>query len=571
MDGPICKACGHIFWTTQRMQQHLRKTREKENGCFYQLYMTCLRSKEPVRWEIPAQWKHIQRLPHFYVEAQAEVGIDPAQTYGQRLQEWHDRWNLAGFPDAVPQELYDSFLEYFNCATAMWLLAPHDSDIIHIWCTHFDRLLQRHQVNAQTMEWCFYVWDCYDLPILLESTTLELRYEVQKDANDFLEALSIMPLLKELLQIPPPPTDPPVLPDKGPAAHGSHDRIDGQVLCWYPRQQELMAPYMHSTVDQVGPSLPVPFVVCPETGEKIFIIIHLFSGRRRTADCHDWLQAMTEEYIPGWTLWLLSFDTAIDPLVGDLNQGKNFQRVLQLARLGVVAAALNGPPCETYSAARHLPPPDTTQRRYWPRPLRHPLRPWGLDLLSMKELRQTHMGTRLMLSSTLLEAETCLGGGMSMMEHPAPRPLDGDKPSSWASPAQSRYMKKLPSSTMGYVEQWKYGALGVKPTTLRHVNMPGFAEIYREELPTAIRPREGLRGLDHSGAWRTSAAKEYPTALCKGMSRAVLASLRHHLRRDHVRAMPWDHMLELLPWIREVRQASLQIRAAPFLPDYQGR
>ena len=74
-----------------------------------------------------------------------------------------------------------------------------------------------------------------------------------------------------------------------------------------------------------------------------------------------------------------------------------------------------GPPCETWSAARHIQP---DAPGHWPRPLRSAKMPWGLPDLSCKELRQLGMGTRLYLHSTVAEFYVYSGGGSTLKEHP---------------------------------------------------------------------------------------------------------------------------------------------------------
>ena len=78
-------------------------------------------------------------------------------------------------------------------------------------------------------------------------------------------------------------------------------------------------------------------------------------------------------------------------------------------------------------------------------------------------------------------------------------------------------------------------------------------------------------GAQRSGQWRTSGAKEYPPELNRGLALAVLDSLRLHVRRGHLRQREWASLDGLLPWVEEVTRMSANIRAAHFLPDYQGQ
>lgn len=50
----------------------------------------------------------------------------------------------------------------------------------------------------------------------------------------------------------------------------------------------------------------------------------------------------------------MSVDTAIHAEYGNLDEGANYDRIVGLADRGIFAADLSGPPCETWSGARHL-------------------------------------------------------------------------------------------------------------------------------------------------------------------------------------------------------------------------
>ena len=104
---------------------------------------------------------------------------------------------------------------------------------------------------------------------------------------------------------------------------------------------------------------PMPAVVDPVTGERLIYVMHFFWGRRRPGDCHTFI--LQEELPQGYHFVLLSLDTAIDEVYGNL------------APTGILwwgfwlwGSRLD-PPCETFFAARHLPPPEGMRRP--PRPL----------------------------------------------------------------------------------------------------------------------------------------------------------------------------------------------------------
>ena len=73
-----------------------------------------------------------------------------------------------------------------------------------------------------------------------------------------------------------------------------------------------------------------------------------------------------------------------------------------------------GPPCETWSTARHQHEHDGGAP-----PIRSSAHPWGLPNLSLRLLRQNVMANRLMLATLLVMAECALARVPAIMEHPA--------------------------------------------------------------------------------------------------------------------------------------------------------
>lgn len=91
-------------------------------------------------------------------------------------------------------------------------------------------------------------------------------------------------------------------------------------------------------------------------GSLTLYILHLFSGRRRTGDCGSFLHEVWQQHF-GTTpikVVLLSVDTAVDEKLGNLDTGHSWDMILSLAQAGAFGLGLGGPPCETWSAARHI-------------------------------------------------------------------------------------------------------------------------------------------------------------------------------------------------------------------------
>ena len=82
-----------------------------------------------------------------------------------------------------------------------------------------------------------------------------------------------------------------------------------------------------------------------------------------------------------------------------------------------IVGAHAGPPCETYSAARSIPP----ETGIFLRPLRTSDDPWGCDH-RQAEVWQCHVGTVLMLTALKVLLWVYAFGGSITLEHPRGKP-----------------------------------------------------------------------------------------------------------------------------------------------------
>jgi hypothetical protein len=253
------------------------------------------------------------------------------------------------------------------------------------------------------------------------------------------------------------------------------------------------------------------------------VILHLFSGRRRGGDLQHWL----EQLLPGM-VWVISLDVTLSRTHGDLTDHATVSKWLSLLWTGQVVAVIAGPPCETWSVARHS---NLDQSPRLPRPLRSLAHPWGMPALRPRELQQVAHGNAL-LQTALLFYATCLRTKVSMiLEHPS-CPDWRDVASIWKLPEVVR-LKEHSSSTMVDLHQCAAGAPARKPTTLLCAHLP--------ELLTDVRRLPGRGFCNHVGghpaavgrtadrAFRTTALKEYPTRLCRTMAIAIATHWLPHL------------------------------------------
>ena len=182
---------------------------------------------------------------------------------------------------------------------------------------------------------------------------------------------------------------------------------------------------MQFTVVPPRPLTP-QLVTQPEV--KCFLVLHLFSGRRRHTDFHSHLQRMADR--AGYFVSILSLDVAVHEELGDLHpDSRNWDKVAYALTQGWVAAIVAGSPCNTYSEARNFKPEgvDTT---YWPRPIRSAEAPWGLTGLRGREMKHLLLGGSFALQTLWTAGVAVTTGGVMLSEHPG-TPSDPSRVSVW--------------------------------------------------------------------------------------------------------------------------------------------
>lgn len=285
-----------------------------------------------------------------------------------------------------------------------------------------------------------------------------------------------------------------------PAVFDSVDELGHLELQWQ-REAETWKP----------PEVDIPRPLAQ--GQLYFLVF--FAGHRRYGDliCQlEWQGAV--QPIP--------IDLTIDKVWGDARQGGLWEALI---RSGKVLGAHMGPPCETYSDARWLPPPDPTTKRF-PRPLRDAMKGWGMAQRSLRELRQLQVGNYLMWISFTYLILIAIYGGCATLEHPRGMAPLRNRFSVWVS----SLIKRVTRSSVWSVVDFLQGPLGVtyaKPTRILHLRLPELPQMIYAAYDKTWKPSETLGGLDESGEWRTMKAKAYPERL-----NAVLAdSYMVHLQR----------------------------------------
>ena len=566
-----CDACGKHFWTAQRVQQHLRYSRKFEYGCLAWLVDHIEPLDAPIEVTVPPELAHLHRLP-WVQTAGPQPHIRPLwiRETERAFQQWQQEWTQEGYPLEVPSAFVDEIWNLIEADTTLWInhfLGNHDK-LVHYWLQKLDTFFQEDISTGYAAVWAFLSWGAtrmYDFLFDFEDSEVGLAVdECFLSIADTWPMWQLMNRLDKLRRIQQP--DRPCLSLAVPA---QDTRI------WKARE-----PIFHSQLDQatlLKPFIPtsmgfwkakpgVPLLVAPD-GTKFLLVLHLFSGRRRQGDWHEWIAKLVPSMFPDLKAMVLSLDTAVDAALGNLAPGPNVDTILRIVDAGLVALSLSGPPCETWTAARYLRTEETSRRL--PRPLRDASLPWGLPGLTTGELYQVATGSQLMLSNLRIEVGVFTAGGGAGMEHPA-APHNEAYASIWRTPIHTQVVMATDNSQVVRLEQWRYETSSVKPTNMRFIGLPPLAAHLHRQAGDYERPSTVLSGHNWDGSFKTAEAKEYPAPLCEAFARSMLRGLKMRSAREGFRPLPSSLLGERdWTWLLSTAHSSSKLMYSSFLPDYQ--
>lgn len=303
----------------------------------------------------------------------------------------------------------------------------------------------------------------------------------------------------------------------------------------------------------------MPATIPRDPSPPMQLVLHLYSGRRRHFDFQMW----AEHYLFERGLVhvkVISLDTAVSENM-DVYTRRTWDFLLGAAASGSIRAILCGPPCETWSAARgrKLDGPDA---RRAPRPLRSRQHPWGVLQRSCREMEQLRVGSTLLIRALWIIIRVVCEGGKSILEHPAPG-WDEDSPSIWYIAIMQLIVDKLQLCSTTTIEQWKWGAHGIKPTRFLYSNtdLPRHLATHRDDC--APRPRQALIGKQTDGQFRTSRAKEYASRLNRAFADALCRDMTTPATNSS--KPDWQELAD------EFIAASTIFSHGSWKPDYQPR
>eukprot|EP00438_Fugacium_kawagutii_P036001 Skav228967 [mRNA] locus=scaffold671:117523:123045:- [translate_table: standard] len=584
--GATCAHCMRHFWSSARLQQHLSYISRKTgvNACYQAL----------ARRGLCASYSAAR--PHKQLHGMNR--IDSIQAYGPSLPERD--WMLEEITHLETTLLEDSagvaptasaqaptlaeLHESFDAAARTWYSAfcscgfapPPEIDLVDLW---LGILADLPPADHDWGAWAFIQWGRGPLDELLtalvdgEAESLiedfflefskELDFSRRQDRLQHLRAR--LRALRDAQGRPLPHRE--VRRGHANASERTHTALQvprafAEIGQWH---DEVRRMGWTGTMDR--PGLPI---LRRADGTLFYLVVHLFSGRRRNTDCHAHLQAWAQQ--KGRNIVVLSMDTAVSVHYGNLDAaGHPWRQLRRLYDAGMVSATLSGAPCETFSEARHMPPPADCPESLaanWPRPLRSAAQFFGLEGLSYKELRQVRQGSAFFLQNVEALIKSYVTGALYVAEHPA-LPTDETRVSIWSSPIV-KLLRDHAGISLHHISQWRWGAPAVKPTGLLEVGFDKFrSSLWSRSLHDPIYPVDHAIGKDTSGAFRTSQLKEYPSQLSAAFAGAITDQFEKVDRDGTWRLVDFIDPT-LVKWVHEAAEASSQIRTVSFLPDYQG-
>ena len=563
-----CPGCMRDMWTTQRVLQHLRY---RPNRCMDRIFASCA-PRGHVAVHLPPHLVRVKRLPasrrrpgpllplpHEKERVDLRTQLRDCEEYGDARDFWSE----------VSPALQNMANDKFTAAANSWYShGTEDGEALFCQLLETARGLPFPQL---IQEKCIIRW--------IERTMWDACAEWSPGALQILERehmqiLQIFPVwmatverdrLRRLLQSDAAPVNwDPI--DYIRAPHPGKRPRAQPVSTRYGAMEQAEQLWEHSTL--VAPTARTVAAHQRILMSNRYYIIHLYSGRRRAQDIQWHLERMLDAV--SHRVYVLSIDTAVDSMC-DINSNRTWGHLFDLATSGLLLALLLGPPCETWSSARHEALcNEVGQPVSGPRPLRSALRPWGLEELCPREYRQIQIGMRLLLRGLILVVHTVLRGGSALLEHPA-KPKQGTRASIWRTAIMEHILRSgyFHTYTFG---QWKYHAKGTKPTTFLYGHLDHLPNTMRSfEDCNAERPQVPLVGRDSSGNFHTASAKEYPPLLNAAMAACVTEKWLPLLSSPSL-DQPEVLTMELITFLNSLHHACSEIcEHRSWLPDYQGR
>ena len=358
----VCECCRKCFWTAQRLQQHIRYSKRFADGCYWWLmkHLDPLEKSIPVC--LPDMHRGLHRLPWTFAAGPAQPA--PLTCWERRMcrdwQLWTEDWHRHGFPDDLSESICAEVHTALTAEALQW--TPNDDLSLSLrWCNVVDGFTVHGGEAHHHAIWSFALWgrEClYDLPEQIEDP--DIFSSIEAEYLCLLEDMPVSSLidrLERLHRAQPPSFDQPSVSMDDPIVDSRQAREIEPLASTFSSMPDALRFFTDAPVIDWPAQGGIP--VCElEDGSRVLLILHLFSGRRRADDCHAWAHQLVFKYFPDLGVLMLSVDAAVGGELCDLLHGPGLKALHGVVDAGLVAGTLSGPPCETWSAARHLLPPE---------------------------------------------------------------------------------------------------------------------------------------------------------------------------------------------------------------------
>ena len=515
----VCAGCLRTFHTTFRVMQHLRY---RGNQCWDRLH-GARTPAEPAHVTLPSHLAGVCRLP---AVRRHHGPLRPTSRQREllRVRREIDQVWREGHPDFAwweatqNIELTTRCNQAFNDSLDRWFQGD-SIDVVSFhnlfFATMFSFEIPEFHAARLFIHWSETVFADF----VPDENQLEHMASLDEAMMTLLEDLHIWKLrlryhqlqqqLHHLMQ-----DEEPLSPLERQAPQKRRARLHPFDLCFNQMKEEEMVRRTWRMTSRPCRS------VAPEQGP--YFVIHLYAGRRREADFHHYMTELIADCPHAWAnnIIVISLDTAIDSSM-NVHSERLWTWLLTTARAGRILGFLLGPPCETWSSARHEPTFDQDGHPLrGPRPLRQAEACWGIPGLSLKELQQLSVGSCLLLRGLWLCIPIALTGGAVMLEHPAP-PYQEERASIFRTGLLTLLLRDGWLFRRHTFQQWRHGSGGVKPTTLFYANNKVPEVLDELALQGIAKPTGALIGRSESGRFKTEVAKEYPSNLCLCFATAI--------------------------------------------------
>ena len=195
-----CECCSRCFWTSQRLQQHLKHSRRNPHGCFWWVLKHLDPLDAPVEVRIPNLYRGQYRLPWVYAPGPAQTIFVTA--WERRHQEhwhiWQTYLSSAGFPDELDSTICSAVWLTMTKTVVTWGTAPEEN-LPFLWSAAIDAYEASGQVEYHHAIWSFALWGRQCVYDLLERfLDPELQLIIERQYLDLYNELPVWGLVGSL-------------------------------------------------------------------------------------------------------------------------------------------------------------------------------------------------------------------------------------------------------------------------------------------------------------------------------------------------------------------------------------